>query len=487
MTKKKPQMAMLDFTRDDSDELVIPRAENSPLPLYMIDAEKHKYCLYPKEQRGTAWSDQYRREFIRTAFECGGYSDPIHVVKNLRTLEWDVLEGQQRLQSIFSFFNNELTISCKMPGRSKCSRLRYDDIKRQAQTDDIIRRKLDRFQNSILWVAQYPPMSDAKRLVLFDRLNRQVSLTNTEKVLCKHPSTRSLFKEFWGAISSLHGHGTSKVIFDKSTSKNHRYSGLFFIFRVCRFSFGTVFDSDTLQDFVPNTYNFEKSVSTLDGLIQHEKLCEEYELQLDRLEGTLVGQNILKSMDLVEKTSKILYNVVTPNPLYLNNIYYLTDIFCYILDKVRSKVFNPSFCKENSAQIYDVLNNYTKVFKEMTTDNRYTKQGEFPNRMLALDSLMAEQQLDMGIKNHRVSQNDKVNILLNSDRVCPITGEKLTLNNTEIDHVEPKSKNSSGKLAAISKTGNRIKSNLSPTTIDNLHEYKEKVAKGDIYTLGYES
>jgi hypothetical protein len=130
--------------------------------------------LQPDFQRGAVWSRAKQRLLIDSILR-NWYVPPIHVVRTAED-EQEVLDGQQRLRSIFEFVRGQLTVDGSAEPYSAeinaLEGLKYDELPEQ------VKRRFDRFTLRIFEVIDFGPEEPYE---LFYRLNQPTTLTSAEK------------------------------------------------------------------------------------------------------------------------------------------------------------------------------------------------------------------------------------------------------------------------------------------------------------------
>lgn len=130
--------------------------------------------LQPEFQRGAVWSRPKQRLLIDSVLRAW-YVPPVHVVRTDEDNQI-VLDGQQRLNSIFQFVQGRFTVDGSAeplsPDVQALGGLHYDQLPKQ------VRRRFDRFTVRIFEVVDYVTEEPFE---LFYRLNQPTPLTSAEK------------------------------------------------------------------------------------------------------------------------------------------------------------------------------------------------------------------------------------------------------------------------------------------------------------------
>ena len=137
--------------------------------------EKGEIDLQPDFQRGQVWPETKRKKLIDTILR-GWYVPAVHLVVNDDLDVEEVLDGQQRLQSVLSFMKDEFPIdgSTEPSDASiqKLGGLRYSEL------PDQIRSRFRRYPITTIRLRDYNPDEPGE---LFFRLNQLTALTAAEQ------------------------------------------------------------------------------------------------------------------------------------------------------------------------------------------------------------------------------------------------------------------------------------------------------------------
>ncbi|MCP9629161.1 DUF262 domain-containing protein [Rhodopseudomonas palustris] len=130
--------------------------------------------LDPPYQRRSVWNDEYREFFIDTVLQ--NYPCPaIFLYEEISpqgVAKYKVVDGKQRLSTLFSFVKGEIAIGDK----SRLERLRgqnFDDL------DDDTKKSVWRYQFSVEFI---PQESEAIISDIFDRINRNVARLSPQEL-----------------------------------------------------------------------------------------------------------------------------------------------------------------------------------------------------------------------------------------------------------------------------------------------------------------
>ncbi|MGX1695334.1 DUF262 domain-containing protein [Microbacterium keratanolyticum] len=174
--------------------------------------------LQPEFQRGEIWDLKRQQRLIDTVLR-RWYVPAVHIVE---TAEGEVvLDGQQRLAAIRSFYDDEFAIDGDIEPRSE-EIARLDGLK-YSQLDASTQRAIGRFVIPVITLSDYDP---AEPNELFFRLNQSYNLTPPEKRNALHGIARdqvkSLVREFETAgllAAKAIGFNNNRLAYDDIVSR----------------------------------------------------------------------------------------------------------------------------------------------------------------------------------------------------------------------------------------------------------------------------
>ncbi|MBQ9200623.1 MAG: DUF262 domain-containing protein [Lachnospiraceae bacterium] len=174
--------------------------------------------LQPDFQRGEVWSINKKKKLIDSILR-DWKIPPIHVVEGENGID-EVLDGQQRLNSIKCFFNNEFPVDGSIqpidPEIQELDYLRYKDLPVE------YKRKFNKYVLTIVRLTKYKADEPAE---LFYRLNQPATLTAAEQRNAYIGTTRNQIKELVkifekaGANKDTIGFSNSRLAYDEIISK----------------------------------------------------------------------------------------------------------------------------------------------------------------------------------------------------------------------------------------------------------------------------
>lgn len=174
--------------------------------------------LQPDFQRGEVWSINKKKKLIDSILR-GWNIPPIHVVEGDKGID-EVLDGQQRLNSIKCFYDNKFPIDGSIqPLDSFIQGLDYYYYR---DLPDDVKRKFKKYVITIIRLTKYKPEEPAE---LFYRLNQPATLTAAEQRNAYIGYTRGQIKELvnefitYGADKKTIGFSNSRLAYDEIISK----------------------------------------------------------------------------------------------------------------------------------------------------------------------------------------------------------------------------------------------------------------------------
>ncbi len=156
----------------------------------------------PDWQRGPVWDQKKKQQLIDSILR--GWKLPKFYFVKISEDEYEVVDGQQRLQAIFEFFANELPLSA--PSAKTFGGSYYKNL-RQKESDDF-----DDFE------IEFDEIEDAKEEELkqfFQRLQEGLPLTSSEKLnavhsklrdFCRRMAQHSFFQNKVAIINTRYAH-----------------------------------------------------------------------------------------------------------------------------------------------------------------------------------------------------------------------------------------------------------------------------------------
>lgn len=199
--------------------------------------QRKEIDLQPDFQRGEVWDRARQTRLIDTIFR-RWYVPAIHIVREEDEREY-VLDGQQRLRTINSFFLNEIKVVGDLEPHSEelisLHGKRYNDLPAEFQ------RRFQRFEITVVTLRDFDPAEPSE---LFFRLNQQYALTPPEK-------RNALFGKARDQVKSLVSELVESGVLDRTKIgfSNGRLAYDDVIARVC-----LAIQEDTLRRQISNNY-----------------------------------------------------------------------------------------------------------------------------------------------------------------------------------------------------------------------------------------
>jgi len=174
--------------------------------------------IQPEFQRGSVWSYKQRQKLIDTILR-EWQIPPIHLIQSENACD-EVLDGKQRLESIFLFYNNKIKIDGNIsPTDDNITKL---DGLLFCELENLIQRKFNSYSIRIIRLFNFKPEEPAE---LFFRLNQPVTLTSAEKRNAFIGEARNQVKELvrWcennGIDETTIGFSNSRMAYDDIIAK----------------------------------------------------------------------------------------------------------------------------------------------------------------------------------------------------------------------------------------------------------------------------
>lgn len=124
------------------------------------------------QRKPNIWNKSKKSLFIQTLLFSGPIP-PIYVNLNTNSNTYEIIDGQQRLNSIFQFLKNSLMLSEDTPDVNgiRVAGLRYSELPNEFKNN---------LQKSIIKVVKFTDLSDEEKEDIFYRLNNGASLKSIE-------------------------------------------------------------------------------------------------------------------------------------------------------------------------------------------------------------------------------------------------------------------------------------------------------------------
>ena len=145
---------------------------HSPKMLLKIYRMRGKIDLSPEYQRGKVWTKDRKLLLLDTIIK--GMHVPAIYLRDLDNEYYECVDGQQRLSTLFDFFDDKLELSKKYTPEYAC--------KSFSQLSQKIK---DKFEDHEIIIVELSNASDEEIREMFDRLQRGMPLTSGEKLNAK--------------------------------------------------------------------------------------------------------------------------------------------------------------------------------------------------------------------------------------------------------------------------------------------------------------
>ena len=428
-------------------------------------------------QRGFVWK-AYQMQCLLNSLVAGRELPAIHVCAKsfepgVGEPRYWVIDGKQRLETIKRFARNECKVEFVMDS-GDILLLAYKDIKEFAKVDKNCCEFLGRFNTCSIRFNMYDELTEDVQRGLFEALNNHVGLSANEKIFCNHCSARTVFRYIWNEKirSAL------LPLLPGNLMKNQRDTHSRFTSELLIHMFGPDLKStshlcEDAMNVKPTVAGLEKKFLATKGFDQRI-IPEDLELFFSRVQ--------IKQIDDILSSFKYVMQGHTRNTkgkAQVGDAIWLQDCLVWLRFKFETNILTPSYLKENFEKFFDLFNGFRNIrIKERENRNPVFLTNQhclrhMESRLTCLDNLFVSMGFDTGIKNKGIP-GDKLSILLNGPTTCEITGRVLTTENTDIDHVPPKSLSSENKFIPHESRSNRRKGNYDAAAARKLVAYQEK-------------
>jgi len=300
--------------------------------------------LNPTYQRRSIWSPTDRRYFLDTIFR--GYPSPsIYLHKQIyddKTI-YSVIDGKQRLETIFKFVNNDIALDKKF-GDDRLANKKWKTIK----LDNTLAKS---FYNYVLPVHFIDSIDDTAIVnEIFDRLNRNSMKLVAQEL--RHAKYDGWFMKFVERESELQEWQNLKIV---TPAKAKRMSDVQFLSELL-----IVVIKDDISGF--DQHQITLYYAEYDNLIDTEIPIDEEKVK-DKFNNT---KNYL--LELETKN-----NIVTNYAPDLTNMYSLWSVICLNLERLPSA---KTFAKRYSNFMDEVVKFREKDYLEKITKGEIVIKNE---------------------------------------------------------------------------------------------------------------
>lgn len=170
--------------------------------------------LQPDFQRGAVWNQSKRQLLIDTILR-DWHVPPVHVVRQKENTFDEVLDGQQRLAAIYSFYNDEFPVDGTIEPADDLIRSVHG--KYFSELPQQLSKLFRRFSIRVITISDFRPEEPGE---LFFRLNHQVTLTPAEARNAffgpVREQVKSIARQFerWGLTKETLGFSNARMAHD---------------------------------------------------------------------------------------------------------------------------------------------------------------------------------------------------------------------------------------------------------------------------------
>ncbi len=453
----------------------------------LINDYKDRINLNPPYQRKFCWPQKYQTELIETIID-GDTINAIRLVETSRD-KFVALDGKQRLTTIFRFMNSDFPIEVPLTdnhGHSKKVKFTFKKIEEIASNKNhkyntAAFALLRKIKNHRIECAIYDNMSLDKQLIRFNRINFSKELKQQEKEFSKYFYAK-IFLEY------LCKHFCFKILAQKSKYQNdNRSRDLVWALRL----FYVIWGYEGLSSGKPLP-NLDR---LLNSSIKEGSYINKFIISLNDKIKKYVDDNKDEMNDNIEDPEEIIKMIEKFNWLdSLKDIKRYLDIIGndFFKDKVNAwtLIYYPAFIMTkvyvDKSVTYNSFIQDQYMHKSMAIDylkwvvvtpdktRRQAQKNHFNDHKNQLNNLFLALNLDKGIKKKYIPQHARDFAKLESNGKCSVCEAELTLDNIQIDHVQPSSLFSTTNYKAVCKVCNRQGSDNTPATLERLLSYKNK-------------
>lgn len=422
--------------------------------------KKYQYNLTPDYQRDEAWKIEHEQELIHSIYR-GISINAIHVNElNGNKYSFNVIDGKQRLTTIFKFCSNQFPIQIELSsGITK--ELRYDEIKRMSEFDSSsydlsCEQFIKAFDQYQVEFNKYNNLSFEDEKELFRKLNINVKFNAEEEIYCDNYEIRSVMKFIWDDIFCPKINLLQKRIKDKRILGNTRFHSIRLVHEIMIVTFGKLLNE---------TYQ-ERSVNKKD-LIAIADSSNKLE-QIQGLKYPITSEEELKKIlpiSQIKTAVRLFVEIVKWENDEINNLgkidtITIFDWITFILKNLIDNSIASNYIDVNKEKFAKSFIEYC-LWKQ--DDQKATSNTKSKDRIKLRHDKIIEFTYANGIeynasRKFSAKENEKSKIL--AAPYSLLSGERITEDNIQIDH--PKSKNfTQDQLpVAMSKTDNRRKSDI---------------------------
>jgi len=437
----------------------------------IIDS-KSMYDLDPPYQRGKVWSNEWKNDLIRYMFD-GLPLSPITLVEKTNEItkeeEYLVLDGKQRISTLFDFIDNQFKVTLDLKGEQKKFSYSQICLKAQDKKDENyleLSKLYKEFRNYNFRSVVYPDINWADQINIFKQINHSKELSKFDKFNTNFPFAKQLVNYLF-KTNCIKFNTFLINKFDKKEMSGENGEALFQKFRFIAALMGqnTENPSISFSHFPPPQPGREtegkKFIKTLDGIIEKymhdfdDKFIFDNKNRVKKMLDYLKWNKLSTNMKALDDTFT-LFNFKKQDRIY-NWAYFIL----FILEKQAANIITINMLKKHKIIFNEI---YTDLCLWANSDGENSRRAGTTKKQLyynKLEELLNKSGVDLGIKNSNFSKKTKSNIIENANGKCEICNSE---NDLEFDHVLPASLASNNiggllcKKCNISKSDNTIES-----------------------------
>jgi len=492
----------IDYEENEKELFDIPHAVMPYTVQDIMEMMEGKQLVQSVVNRSLSWKTNYKRDVIDSIIH-GIPIGAMHFVKVAgQEIKKEIVDASNRCDAIHAFQEGKFKIKFQITSdgkyalpKGKISKvkeykdfswkeiLEKADLSKTNHDYDIFASLSERIRKyNGMSVMVWEPMSDDLKAILFKKINRSVPPNNDENNYCEHFRMKALLeyiltsyvgkyseatKEYGGIIS--HGQRSLKI--------NGRFVTYRFIHNILYYTFGESF-RDVKAERSLSLKEMTKSAAYFHKFLGELKIKKSDDITKEIIQEL----GIDKSCELLQKTVEIIDYVFraqgVENMKMDKNI--LRDIIIFSMSYMRTKKISRSSIEEEYGKYYELFLEYNRKIGSGGTKSQSTLKNTITDRSKIFDALFNESGIKVLNEEVNISKTEEyVMKKLAVGKICPVSKEVMRDGDIQLDHVEPKSKDSTVHYDAISSTGNRQKSNITEQNIDRLSEYYQKHHKDD--------
>ena len=280
---------------------VHPQMRSTLLSEFLTLAHEHNFTINPIYQRSNAWRQDKQKKLIESILR--GYCIGLFTFKEVKgTNTWEVLDGQQRLNTIFSFKEEKLNDRIGTFKKFDLDGETYEKVMRSNK----LRPAFE--SNEIAYVLIPEEIGDEETAQYFIALQEGAPLTNPEKLSARPGELRNL-------IAQKTDEGSVPLICNDRCITPYRFNRRYLLSQI----FKLELDADWKELRFPN-YRYEE---LLKMYRRHKKLSRSGKKRLE------------KTYDHIKKTLLVLQTAMEKNERFVKKSGYFIPIYLLTSDLER--------------------------------------------------------------------------------------------------------------------------------------------------------